>query len=586
MSQNIVNRTYGWIQNPSDFNKLKKTVQIFDVKSDHYKLLRDHWIQSKINYFPDLKDSLLDKFNRGIAIFTYEELVGSSKNKYNQSPKTRSDAVANALIQISLLPQNYKTTGKDFIDNWSADGFLRWAVSLNFIKTDRINDTFCITSKGIEFSKTKDDSTEQNELLIKAFLSYPPATRILEILSDNNPRNKFYLGHRLGFVGEKGFTSYSESIMLDYLLSEDDPIISKKIRQDVEGTNDKYARMICGWLSKVDLIESIGNTFDGKTTFRTYKIKGKGLHLYNQSKGSSKNKKQPKFLMWEFLATDISDRNYVRTRRAWIIKILTSKRTAISFSMLENELKSTYGFDDELEIIKADVNGLINFGLRIDINENTLRLLDEIKPFDIPQLNVTEQLRNIKKDKEKASFLKHTQLDAKYISLLDITFDRNSSRDFEMLVAEIFEECYQLKAVHLGGGLKPDGIAFTDAFGLIIDTKAYADGYGKNISEADKMIRYIKDNIERNPVRNQTEWWKEFSQKIPKQSFFFLWVSGVFKSNFNEQLDYVYLDTGYKGASINAKQFLLGADAVLKGHLQKNEIPEYFNNKEIMFVSN
>ena len=32
-------RTFGWIQNPSDLNKLKLTVNTFDCDSEHYQKL-------------------------------------------------------------------------------------------------------------------------------------------------------------------------------------------------------------------------------------------------------------------------------------------------------------------------------------------------------------------------------------------------------------------------------------------------------------------------------------------------------------------------------------------------------------------
>ncbi|WP_260511794.1 restriction endonuclease FokI recognition domain-containing protein [Lactobacillus paragasseri] len=35
----MVFRTFGWVQNPSDFTKLKKTVQVFDPQSNQYEEL-------------------------------------------------------------------------------------------------------------------------------------------------------------------------------------------------------------------------------------------------------------------------------------------------------------------------------------------------------------------------------------------------------------------------------------------------------------------------------------------------------------------------------------------------------------------
>ena len=73
------------------------------------------------------------KLNDRVCEFTYQELVGKSIDKNRKPPKRRSDSVANSLLQISILPQSVKTKGKRYTDNWTADGFLRWAVSLNFI---------------------------------------------------------------------------------------------------------------------------------------------------------------------------------------------------------------------------------------------------------------------------------------------------------------------------------------------------------------------------------------------------------------------------------------------------------------------
>ena len=45
----MVFRTFGWVQNPSDFTKLKKTVQVFDPQSNQYEEL-DKQINLIIRY--------------------------------------------------------------------------------------------------------------------------------------------------------------------------------------------------------------------------------------------------------------------------------------------------------------------------------------------------------------------------------------------------------------------------------------------------------------------------------------------------------------------------------------------------------
>lgn len=73
-------RTFGWVQNPSDFTKLKKTVQVFDPQSKQYEELDKHTINNVI-YFDSDKERLQDELDNKVSEFTYEDLVGTSRNK-------------------------------------------------------------------------------------------------------------------------------------------------------------------------------------------------------------------------------------------------------------------------------------------------------------------------------------------------------------------------------------------------------------------------------------------------------------------------------------------------------------------------
>lgn len=95
-------RTFGWVQNPSDFTKLKKTVQVFDPQSKQYEELDKHTINNVI-YFDSDKERLQDELDNKVSEFTYEDLVGTSRNKAGKSPKKRSDAIANSLLQVTIL---------------------------------------------------------------------------------------------------------------------------------------------------------------------------------------------------------------------------------------------------------------------------------------------------------------------------------------------------------------------------------------------------------------------------------------------------------------------------------------------------
>lgn len=320
----IRSRSYGWVQNPSSFSSLHKVVCLFNPNSEHYKWMKEIGLDRI--YFDDLRQSFHQKFQNNCTTFSYLELVGTSSDKNGNSSLKRNQAVADGLIQVTILPQKINTTGKTWTDNWTADGFLRWAVTLGFLKPNRQQDTYSLTDIGKEFSNIKTgDCDKAIDILTDAFLSYPPACRILDLLSNQTEYvTKFYLGSQLGFIGENGFTSYPEDLMFDWLLNSTDEEITK-IRSDVEGTSDKYARGICGWLNKVGLVQKGKVVRQGKSKSRHfigYKITAKGLSEYKRACGSSKNTKKPKFVMWEFLATATVNRDYVRSRRSFILEYL------------------------------------------------------------------------------------------------------------------------------------------------------------------------------------------------------------------------------------------------------------------------
>lgn len=576
-------RAFGWIQNPSDFKKLKLVVQVFDSKSEHYKNLKNRIIPNVI-YFESDKKRFIDYLENNVEEFTYLDLVGSQRNKNNEPTSNRREAVANSLLQVTILPQSVETRGKRYTDNWTADGFLRWAVSFNFVESNRELDTFKITDLGKEFSRTADDSDEELEILKKAILRYPPATQVLSLLAKSGGwHTKFYIGNELGFIGEKGFTSYDESLMIDWLKTTTNTKEQTAIRQDVEGTSDKYARMISGWLKKVGFVEQRSTklvTPDGEIRgFPEYSISGSGLHAIRQAHGSSKNTRVTKFVMWEFFATTGKNKDYIRTRRAYILKII---QTTKSFNILMAQLEQL-GFKDDKTIIKNDLSGLNTSGIRIEYDDNRVDLKDNLVDFSIPELDVTEELKDAEIEKRKSDFMNNTDLPVKFIELLEIAYDGKRNRDFEIITIELFRKVYGLNAVLLGGGRKPDGLVSTNDYGIIIDTKAYSNGYSKSISQEDEMVRYIEDNQLRDKNRNPIEWWENFPQAITQDNFYFMWISSKFIGRFQEQLSSTYHRTNTKGAALNVEQLLLGADAIIKGKLNIDDIPDHIENKEIIW---
>lgn len=583
-------RTYGWVQNPSDFNSLKSVVQIFDSKSVHYENLKDTLVPELI-IFPELRRELTEKLNRGEGEFLYQELVGTSKDKTGKSASKRKDAVADGLIQVSILPQSYRTTGKRWTDNWTADGYLRWALSLNLVKHDRNTDLCSITERGLQFSESKVEP-QNDPILIAAILSYPPASRVLQILNDSDKAlNKFEIGALLGFKGEKGFTSYSSELMERWFVHASSTEEQKKLKSDVEGTADKYARMIATWLEKIGFVQKeqvyIQTDLGEKAGFLKYSLTAKGIHAYRRSVGSSKNSRVEKYINWEFLAVDgrsaeDSSRDYVRSRRAYILQTLATTKSIVT---LKNDLESL-GFRDSEKVIRNDIAGLNSIGIRIAVTGNQVHLLDKIIGLDIPDLDVTSTLKDSSLEKRKNAIIDATNLPLQFYELVDIAYESRRNRDFEILTIEFFREVCGLEGEWLGGARRPDGVVFSEEpscpFGIIVDTKAYSNGYSKSIQQEDEMVRYIQDNALRNENRNPTKWWERFGKSIDPQQTKFLWVSSYFIGRFQEQLEATYLRTNTHGAAIAVDQLLIVGDLLLKGEIDLEAFAQELEKQKII----
>lgn len=186
-------RTFGWVQDPSDFESLIKVVSIFDNKSETHKELVNEKIDRLIEE-RDGKKHFLEVLNSTPLKIKYADLVGTSFTP-------RSSARCNGIVQATVKGQV-----RDFISDWPADNFVRWAQALGFIKYNYFDDSFEITEEGLKLTCAK-TIEEKKEILIDSILSYPPAVRILNLLSDGKVKTKFELGKNLGFIGEDGFTS-------------------------------------------------------------------------------------------------------------------------------------------------------------------------------------------------------------------------------------------------------------------------------------------------------------------------------------------------------------------------------------------
>lgn len=550
-------RSFGWSQDASDFRSLKKVVQIFDNKSEFHRELLNERIPLLID-----DDSLIEKFQNILNCeplkILYSDLVGT-----HSTP--RKDSPCNAIIQASVCGQI-----KPYLSDWASDSFLRWAHLCGFIKYNGEDDTFEITEDGLIYSKTDEDSEEEKECLLNAILKYPPVSRILQLLSNGEHLSKFEIGSKLGFVGDEGFTSLPQNILLTSLAMTNDSKEKNKMKSDWDGSSDKYARQICKWLEKLGLLRQEEKEYDvsiGKDKVKeklgqAYIITPEGLKAYRRLQGVNKVAKVPKNVFWEMLCPKASDRYYIRNRRAYIIKFLAETNGDISLVKLQEKLKEVL-FEESIETIKDDIIGLQNIGLYIKETSKGYVLNDEIHNLVIPINSVgsgkSDTLRLKDYCRDLLSNISHN-----YLNLIDLAYDPKSNRQFEMEVVDLLVSECGYNGLHLGGGRKPDGIIYTDNlnenYGTIIDTKAYSKGYSLPISQADEMRRYVEENNKRDNKINPNEWWNNFPQDLKK--FNFMFVSSEFNGQFEEKLKNISHTTNVDGCALNVVNLLLFAEKI------------------------
>lgn len=584
-------RTFGWIQNPSSTDNLKKVVSIFVPESNFYKFLveqklpflRDYEFLATSGLYTEMQDALQKE------AIPYSLLKGKGAGK-----KGRKDAKCSGLAQAALTGQQYITTHlgekikKPYVDDWSADGFLRWAVSLGFLDYNYNDDTCVITEIGKQFVLA-DSIKEEKDILGTAYLSYPPACRVLGILSDGGHYTKFEIGKQLGFTDEAGFTSIPQNIWVQaYVQGNQEEKI--ELRLNVEGSSDKYARMICAWLANIGWVTKTAKAvteYIGSEEFTTeissaFTITAEGLKNYKRAIGIGKYAKVPKIVHKEMLASKAPNAELLRLRRALIIKYIggANKRT---INQILAHLQSK-GLEVNVATIKDDIKGLINIGLNIQSQVDSYHLLDDILKLQIINNHVTiaeahcEQSVIKERVREKLNYIDH-----KYLTLVDYSFQGKDNREFEIFTIDLFTNELEFVGKHLGGTRKPDGIISHNQRGVIIDNKAYSKGFTISRHMADEMIRYVQENDVRREERNSNKWWENFPSEVNLVSFLF--ISSLFKGNINEALNGIKEATNVNGAVLNTENLLYFADALKGGIISKDFFLDKLNeNKEVVYL--
>ena len=577
----MANRTFGWVQNPSSTETLRNILGIFVPGSSFHTYMVEERLPllASANLFKSSDLYLkFQKILRAGSPIEYDILKGQGAGG-----GSRSNAKCSGLVQAAVTGQQYRTytidgheikIKKPYTDDWTADGFLRWAVSLGFLDYNYAADTCQITQDGIALVHAETDK-EKNTILGNAFLSYPPVCRVLGLLIQYGHMTKFEIGSKLGFTDEAGFTSFPQNIWVQAYEEANDEQERKAMRSDTEGSSDKYARMICGWLESIGWVrkrtKTVRETFGSRSYIcsisSAFEITAKGVMNYHKALGKSKCSRIPKIVYREMLASKASDANYLRMRRSIILEYLRNHKTR-SIDEIRSFLASK-NIHEEVATIIDDMTGLINIGLDIDCMGTRYTLNDKIEKLTPYRGNVTKEITDAVEVKDRVR-LKLRHINHKYLTLIDYAFSgKNNCTEFEIYTIDLLVNELSFNGTHLGGTRKPDGIFYNGVNGVIIDNKAYSHGFTITRSMADEMIRYVQENNDRNPERNTNQWWLNFDEDV--RYFNFVFISSLFRGDIPHMLNNIKQSTGVDGCVLTAENLLYFADAIKGGDLTKTE---------------
>ena len=157
----MAERTFGWIQNPSSFKNLKNVVSVFDFKTDIHKDIIDRKI-TKLIKDKELRNNMLLEMHKRPLKMDYVLLKGHGI----LNGESRSNAKCSGIIQAAIKNQK----GREYTDDWTADGFLRWAISIGLLDYDVENDQVSLTELGGMYVNS-DSEEKDNEIIIVAILT-------------------------------------------------------------------------------------------------------------------------------------------------------------------------------------------------------------------------------------------------------------------------------------------------------------------------------------------------------------------------------------------------------------------------------
>ena len=224
----------------------------------------------------------------------------------------------------------------------------------------------------------------------------------------------------------------------------------------------------------------------------------------------------------------------------------------------------------------------MNIGLNIQNQAGHYNLKDEVLKLEIPIQSIPTDGRSEQSIIKERVREKLHNVDHKYLTLIDFSFQGTDNREFEIFTVDLFANELQFWSKHMGGSRKPDGIIAHNKRGVIIDNKAYSHGFSITRHMADEMIRYVQENTDRREERNSNKWWESFPSDV--SSFNFLFVSSKFRGNVNEALNGIKQATSVNGGAISTENLLYFADAIKGGLISKEAFLDYFDcNTEVIY---
>lgn len=572
-------RTYGLAQDvATDIRKVVRVAALFVKESGLYQsLVKDDYAR--------LKQVTVDM---GAPNEIYEHLKKALQNNDYLTRKELVSLKSSKTYASGLVRAIYPGQTNLVIREWPASNYVSLAISMGFLDIDYPKDAYYLTDLGFTAVKLAESNDEKlKSFLLERLYEYPYAAWLIRLLNANPGKkySKFELGDNFGFIDEPGFISLPKEMYVEGILEAKamgDKEAAKKIKSNFESTSDKYMRWLAGVLAEFKMVkqetESVTREMGGKTvkaSYPVYKLTAKGRQALNFVNGGSSHARSKKRVRWEFLAPKVENADRRKTARALMLKYLSEAKAGLTAPELSEKINEVEpSIQSYPEQVQDDIKGLNRIGIEIATKSNGKFILkEELYDFAIPVeknhsfgISEADKVKRVIKPR-----LKH--VDHRYLQAIDIAFKIKTTNQentlLEVLSTELFTKEMNYTGVKLGGSNKPDGFAYDDHDGWILDSKAYHDGYAVTRHNTDAMARYISQYRNRN---DSSTWWKNLPDDL--ESTQFMYISSKFIGKYQEQLKDFEVANSMQGSTMAIGRLILLAERVKSGKLDHKGFKE------------